>query len=156
MVNMKKAVQTLVLTFLAISAMSQAEKVSVVNNQDGMKLVVNGRDFFVNGMNWDYFPIGTNFTYSLWKQPDDIIRAALDSEMPMLRNMGVNVVRQYTGVPARWIQYIYEKYGIYTMLNHSFGRYGLTLGGAWVGNTEYADPRTRDLLMSEVKACYFS
>ncbi|MFM9947750.1 MAG: glycosidase, partial [Saprospiraceae bacterium] len=121
---MKKALQTLILFCFAISAMAQADQVSIAKNQDGMKLVVNGNDFFINGMNWDYFPIGTNYSYSLWKQPDDIIRAALDSEMSMLKNMGVNVVRQYTGVPARWIQYIYEKYGIYTMLNHSFGRYG--------------------------------
>jgi len=149
---MKKALQTLVLSCFAISAMAQADQVSIAKNQDGMKLVVNGNDFFINGMNWDYFPIGTNYSYSLWKQPDDIIRAALDSEMSMLKNMGVNVVRQYTGVPARWIQYIYEKYGIYTMLNHSFGRYGLSLGGAWVGNTEYADPRARELLLAEVKA----
>jgi len=148
---MKKTVQTLILTFLTISAMAQADKVSISNSSDGMKLVVNGNDFFINGMNWDYFPIGTNYSYSLWKQSDDVIRAALDAEMPLLKNMGVNVVRQYTGVPAKWVRYIYEKYGIYTMLNHSFGRYGLTLSGAWVPNTEYADPRTRDLLLAEVK-----
>jgi hypothetical protein len=149
---MKKAIQLLILFILPLSALAQADKVSVSNNADGMKLTVNGKDFFVNGMNWDYSPIGTNYSYSLWKQPDDIIRAALDTEMPLLKSMGVNVVRQYTGVPARWIQYIYEKYGIYTMLNHSFGRYGLTLNGAWVGNTEYADPRARDLLLAEVTA----
>ncbi|MBK8194329.1 MAG: glycosidase [Lewinellaceae bacterium] len=149
---MKKTVQILLLSFLAISAMAQADKVSVVNNREGMKMVVNGNDFFINGMNWDYTPIGTNYSYSLWKQSDDVIRAALDAEMPLLKNMGVNVVRQYTGVPARWIQYIYENYGIYTMLNHSFGRYGLTLGGGWVPNTEYADAGTRALLLSEVTA----
>ena len=33
---------------------------TVVNNEDGMKLVVNGKDFMINGMNWDYIPIGTN------------------------------------------------------------------------------------------------
>lgn len=148
---MKKTLQTLILSLFALSALAQADKVTVSNNREGMKLMVNGNDFFINGMNWDYFPIGTNYTYSLWKQPDDIIMAALDTEMPMLKNMGVNVLRQYTGVPPKWIQYIYEKYGIYTMLNHSFGRYGLTLNGAWVPNTEYADPRTRDLLLSEVK-----
>ncbi|MDZ7645673.1 MAG: hypothetical protein U5K54_00035 [Cytophagales bacterium] len=69
-----------------------------------MKLQVNGKEFMVNGMNWDYFPIGTNFSYSLWKQPDDIIMAALDSEMALLKNMGVNTIRQYTGVPAKWIR----------------------------------------------------
>lgn len=149
---MKKIVQTLLISLLAFSATAQGDKVSIASNPDGMRLLVNGKDFFIHGMNWDYTPIGTNYSYSLWNQSDDVIRAALDQEMPLLKNIGVNVVRQYTGVPARWIQYIYEKYGIYTMLNHSFGRYGLTLGGAWVPNTEYADPRTRDLLLAEVKA----
>lgn len=131
---------------------AQVDRVSVVSNDEGTSLVVNGKDFMINGMNWDYFPIGTTVTYSLWKQPDDIIKDALDAEMSLLKNMGVNAIRQYTGVPAKWIQYIYEEYGIYTMLNHSFGRYGLTLGGAWVQNTEYSDPRVRELLLSEVAA----
>ena len=53
-------------------------------------------------------------------------------------------------IQPKWIEYIYRNYGIYTMLNHSFGRYGLTLGGEWVANTEYSDPRTRELLLKEV------
>jgi hypothetical protein len=117
-----------------------------------MKLVVDGKDFIVNGMNWDYYPIGTNYAYSLWSQPDDIIKAALDSEMGLLKNMGVNTLRQYVGIPAKWITYIYENYGIYTMLNHTFGRYGLTLNKAWVANTEYSDASTRTLLLEESKA----
>ncbi len=139
--------------FILISttiAIGQTANVAVVQDQTGMKLQVNGRNYIVNGMNWDYFPIGTNYSYSLWKQPDDIIHAALDAEMSLLKNMGVNTIRQYTGVPARWVKYIYEKYGIYTILNHSFGRYGLTLDGAWVPNTEYSDPRVRELLLAEV------
>jgi len=129
-----------------------SQKVEVINDANGMKLLVDGKDFMINGMNWDYFPIGTNYSYSLWNQSDDIIKAALDAEMSLLKNMGVNVLRQYTGVQPKWIKYIYEKYGIYTVLNHSFGRYGLTLNGVWVPNTEYADPLTRELLISEVKA----
>ena len=134
-----------------LTVAAQAQQVRVVTDDSGMRLTVDGEDFMVNGMNWDYFPIGTNFNYSLWKKSDDIIRAALDEEMSYLRLMGVNVIRQYTGVPARWITYIYENYGIYTMLNHSFGRYGLTLEGSWVANTEYADPRVKELLMREVQ-----
>jgi hypothetical protein len=142
----------IILTLLSVSYLAHAQPAQVVVMQDpnGMKLQVNGKEFMVNGMNWDYFPVGTNFSYSLWNQPDDIIQAALDSEMSLLKNMGVNTIRQYTGVPARWIKYIYENYGIYTMLNHAFGRYGLTLAGAWAPNTEYADPRVRTLLMAEV------
>ncbi|MFM8911926.1 MAG: glycoside hydrolase family 2 TIM barrel-domain containing protein, partial [Flammeovirgaceae bacterium] len=141
---------TLSLWALTFAATAQPARVAVQRSADGMKLQVNGREFMINGMNWDYTPIGTNFSYSLWNQPDDVIQSALDAEMSLLKNMGVNTVRQYTGVPARWIKYIYENYGIYTMLNHSFGRYGLTLSGAWVPNTEYSDPRVRTLLMAEV------
>jgi len=130
---------------------AQVDQVSVVNDEKGMKLVVNGEDFMVNGMNWDYIPIGTNtVNANFWNKSDDVIKAGLDSEMALLKNMGVNTIRQYTGVPARWIQYIYENYGIYTMLNHSFGRYGLTLDGVWTPITDYSDPKTASFLLSEV------
>jgi len=144
----------ILLFFFSISKtiVAQRADIKIEQNEKGMKLVVNGEDFMINGMNWDYYPIGTNFTYSLWKQPDDIIKSALDAEMLLLKNMGVNVIRQYSGVPAKWVKYIYEKYGIYTMLNHSFGRYGLTINGTWTPNTEYSDIETKKLLLSEVKA----
>lgn len=144
---MKRLIIYSVLCFLGHSIYSQSDKVTIVNDESGIKMVVNGNDFMINGMNWDYFPIGTNYSYSLWNKSDDIIKAALDTEMSLLQNMGVNVIRQYTGIQPKWIQYIYENYGIYTMLNHSFGRYGLTIGGAWVANTEYSDPRTQKLLL---------
>ncbi|MEL7223240.1 MAG: glycosidase, partial [Bacteroidota bacterium] len=147
---MKNTLLGLVLILFASVAFAQADKVVVQTDNEGMRLEVNGEDFMINGMNWDYFPIGTNYSYSLWNQPDDLVQAALDSEMSLLRNMGVNTVRMYSGVPARWIKYIYQKYGIYTMLNHSFGRYGLTIDGNWVAVTDYRDPRTQALLLSEV------
>ena len=138
--------------FLILLPLTLLAQVQVVNNNEGIKLVVDGEDFMVNGMNWDYFPIGTNYSYSLWNQSDDIIRSALDSEMSLLKNMGVNAIRCYTGIQPKWITYIYEKYGIYTMLNHSFGRYGLTINGAWEAVTDYRDPATQELLMSEANA----
>lgn len=147
---MRNQLLTLIFLFLSTALSAQSGRVSIFQDAQGSKLVVNGNDFMINGMNWDYYPIGANYSYSLWKQPDDLIRAALDEEMSLLKNMGVNTIRQYIGVPARWITYIYETYGIYTVLNHSFGRYGLTLDGAWAPNTEYADSRVRDLLLREV------
>jgi hypothetical protein len=134
------------------SLLAQADRVTIEQNEDGIKLLVNGKATMVNGMNWDYFPIGTNYSYSLWSQPDDFIKKALDDEMSMLKNMGVNVIRVYTGIQPKWIKYIYEQYGIYTMLNHSFGRYGLTLDGGWMANTEYSDQRVIDLLLKETTA----
>jgi hypothetical protein len=141
----------LVLFLMTASVFAQSQKVSVQKADDGMRLLVDGKDFIINGMNWDVIPIGTNtVNANFWKNSDDIIKSGLDTEMSLLKNMGVNVVRQYTGVPAKWIQYIYENYGIYTMLNHSFGRYGLTLDGVWTPVTEYDDPKTQEFLMSEV------
>lgn len=134
-----------------LSQRSLAQNTSVQKYEGGFRLEANGKPFFINGMNWDYFPIGTNYNYSLWKQPDDVVKAALDNEMSLLRNMGVNTIRQYAGVPAKWITYIYQNYGIYTMLNHSFGRYGLTINGSWVPNTDYANPAVREILLSETR-----
>lgn len=134
----------------ATAPIALTEGIRLVENEEGITLQVDGKDFIINGMNWDYFPIGTNYEYILWEQPEELIRAALDDEMTLLKNMGVNAVRMYTGVPAKWITYIYEKYGIYTMLNHPFGRYGLMIDGNWVANTEYADARTREILLEEV------
>ncbi|WP_350202320.1 glycoside hydrolase family 2 TIM barrel-domain containing protein [Gracilimonas sp.] len=144
------ALLIIALLSLNITAMSQSEEVAVEKSAEGWKLLINGEELIINGMNWDYFPRGTNYAYSLWDQSPEFIQQALDYEMSLLKNMGVNAIRVYTGIPKRWITYIYENYGIYTMLNHSFGRYGLTIDGAWMANTEYSDPRVRELLLNEV------
>ncbi|MCH8567928.1 MAG: hypothetical protein LAT67_06680 [Balneolales bacterium] len=117
----------------------------------GWKFFVNDQPLMINGVNWDYFPIGTNYEYVIWEESDDLIKRALDHEMTLLQEIGVNAIRVYTGITPRWIEYIYDNYGIYTMLNHSFGRYGLTIDGEWVGNTEYSKPAVRDILISEVR-----
>ena len=149
---MRKSPVLFYLFFLiSIISSAQMEKIAVNKTDQGFKLEVNGKDFFIKGMNWDYFPIGTNYNYSLWKQSDDLIAAALDREMSMLKNMGINAIRQYTGVPPKWVKYIYEKYGIYTMLNHSFGRYGLNVDGTWYPNTDYGNPKVQALLLKETK-----
>ena len=152
--DIKKAL-LLSATFLLVltgPVIAQSEKVVVNKSEEGWKLLVDGKPFMVNGMNWDYFPRGTNYSYSLWNQSPEFIKNALDYEMGLLQNMGVNAIRVYSGIQPEWITYIYENYGIYTMLNHSFGRYGLTIDGAWVPVTEYDDPRTMELLLDEVTA----
>lgn len=148
---MRNILQIFLSIFLFAPVFGQQHNVTLLNDESGSKLIVNGKPFMVNGMNWDYFPIGTNYSYSLWAQSDDIIKAALDRDMPLLKNMGVNAIRQHIDITPKWIQYIYEKYGIYTMLYDSFGRYGLTVDGAWVANTDYSDPRTKEILLEEAR-----
>ena len=147
---MKNHFLRIILICCSLNLFAQANNVKVIDNQQGIKLSVNGNDFMINGMNWDYFPIGTNYSYSLWNQSEGVIKVALDAEMSLLKNMGVNTIRVYTGIQPKWITYIYETYGIHTMLNHSFGRYGLTVNGAWVAKTDYADPTTQAVLLKEI------
>jgi len=142
----------ILLSSISVSAMAQADKVVLEENEDGWRLMVDGEPLMINGMNWDYFPVGTNYMFDFWGQSPEFIKEALDNEMGLLKNMGVNAIRVYTGITPYWIEYIYDNFGIYTMLNHSFGRYGLTLDGGWVANTEYSDPRTIELLLNEVTA----
>ena len=145
-----KVLFVLVALLTAVPAESQRH-IEIVNDSKGIRLTIDNEPFFIKGMNWDYFPIGTNYAYSLWRQPDDVIRAALDNEMSLLRKMGVNVIRQYSTIPPRWIQYIYENYGIYTMINHSFGRYGVVANGIDYSNTDYCKEEIRKELLNQVE-----
>lgn len=145
-----KFLSVFIILIVFTSCSKKSNNISILNNELGSKLVVNGEDFMINGMNWDYFPIGTNHTYSLWSQPDDLIKEALDAEMTLLKDMGVNTIRVYTGIQPKWITHIYENFGIYTMLNHPFGRYGLSINGEWVDVTNYRDANTQKILIKEV------
>jgi hypothetical protein len=118
-------------------------QVEVRTDDAGATLLVDGRPFFVRGMNWGHSPIGTNYRYSLWAQGEAFIEEVLRREMPLLRAMGVNAIRQYDDIPPKWVAWIYETYGIRTMVNPLFGRYGLTIDGRWVANVDYANPRHR-------------
>ena len=149
---MRNKVLAVLFLYISFTMYSQSHKVIIEKSDQGMKLLVDGKDFMINGMNWDYVPIGKNYAYSLWKQSDELIKAALDAEMSLLKNMGVNTIRVYTGMQPKWITYVYETYGIYTMLNHTFGRYGLTINGVWTPVTAYKDSKTKILLLSEVTA----
>lgn len=146
-----RAILFLSFVFTASCQSPENDRIYLEESSDGWRLLVNEQPLIVNGMNWDYFPIGTNYEYVIWEEPDDFIKEALDYEMGLLRDMGVNAIRVYTGIQAKWIEYIYENFGIYTMLNHPFGRYGYSYGGEWVPVTDYANEVAKEVLLGEVK-----
>lgn len=141
-----------VLCAAAGAAAGAGPAVRVVADPGGQRLQVDGRDFMVLGMNWDYMPIGDNYMYSLWAQPDDVVTEALAREMPLLQDMGVNAIRQYAGIPPRWVRHIYETYGITTVINPLVARYGYTLDGVWIPAVDYSDPRLRAAVKAETAA----
>ena len=120
-----------VLVGMAWSVPAMGTSVQVQKSDNGFKLVVDGQDFMVKGINWDYYPLGTNYTYSLWEQSEAVIKSVLDKEMTLVKSMGVNTLRMYKGIPKKWIAYIHQNFGIYTMLNHPFGRYGWRVDGQY-------------------------
>jgi beta-galactosidase len=135
----------------SINKAQQPNVVEVHKDDRGYQLMVDGTPTMVFGMNWGYMPIGENYTYDFWGKPDDVIIEALDAEMTLLNEMHVNVIRQYLGIPPRWVKYIFETYGIYTMLNHPVARYGMTIDGTWVNPVDYSDPRLRKLIIEEIR-----
>lgn len=139
----------LVLTLSASAAFGAPNVVKPVKDDQGWRLQVDGEDTFLFGMNWGYVPIGTNYGYNFWDQPDDFIEGELRKEMALLKAMGINTIRQYDVIPPRWVTWIYDNYGIYTLINPLVGRYGATIDGTWIPTTNYGDPRTREVLTEQ-------
>jgi hypothetical protein len=140
------------LILLLATRLAYATEAHVVHDERGFKLQVDGKDLLVRGMNWGYSPIGTNYTYSLWAQPDEFVERVLTRDMELLRRMGVNMIRQGPDIPPRWVEWIQAKYGIYTMINHTMGRYGATIDGVWTPQINYADPHHRAALVADIVA----
>ena len=136
-----------------VSAEAQAgQNVTVLSDERGYKLQVDGEDFFMRGMNWGYVPKGENYAYDFWGKPDAFIEGALRREMGLLKDMGVNTIRLYPGIPTRWVEWIYHEYGIFTVLNPTVGRYGANIDGVWIPVINYEDPRSREFLIQETVA----
>ena len=148
---LKVAFSTMIFSFAGSGlAWAAPNHVAVLEDDNGFKLQVDGEDFFVYGMNWGYMPIGENYSYPFWDKSDAFIKEALDTEMALLVDMGVNAIRQYDVIPPRWVEYIYETYGIYTIVNNLVGRYGASINGVWVPQIDYSDEATRSELRKQL------
>ena len=69
-----------------------------------------------------------------------------------MKAAGVNAIRSFATIPPRWVTYVYREHGIMTAINPLMGRYGATIDGRWIPNTDYSDPRTREVLKAEIVA----
>ncbi len=154
MMRIRTVVLGCMLTLLGLwpaTVHAQANKVEVVKSDDGIRLMVDGRPMMVHGMNWGYIPIGENYAYDLWSKDEAFIKRVLDSEMTLLQEMGVNSIRLFSDIPPKWVEYIYDNYGIMTSINHLMGRYGFEVNGAYVPNTNYGDPVIRKAILDDIQ-----
>jgi beta-galactosidase len=132
------------------SSAPASEKVTVFLDDGGWRLKVGGSAYFVKGVVWSYTPIGETFTFNLWERPEEHIKAVLDHDGKLMKAAGINTIRTFAQIPPKWITYLYEEYGIMTIVNHLMGRYGFTVGGIWRPQTDYSDPATRAAIKEDV------
>ncbi|HSG98257.1 MAG TPA: hypothetical protein VLA11_09725 [Woeseiaceae bacterium] len=144
----------LVLCFLAAGCSRAPEEgvTTLHNDDDGWKLQVDGDDYFIKGVVWEYTPRGEGANYDLWSKPDDFIRKVLDYEFSLLQAAGVNTIRSFDILPPKWVTYAYREYGIMSVINPMVGRYGATINGQWDPVTDYSDELTRKILKAETLA----
>ena len=134
---------------LASCAVQATDVVSTVKDENGWKLQVAGSDYFIKGVVWEYTPRGETAGYNLWDEPEEHVRAVLDYDFSRLEDAGVNTIRSFSMLPPKWVTYVYETYGIRTVINPMVGRYGATIGGTYVEFTDYSDDLTRRTLKAE-------
>ena len=142
------------MALLVISTSVFAQKKTVVTveqDENGWRLIDRGEPVEVKGVVWSFTPIGQTHTYDLFAQDEDFIRKMIDTDMPLLKKMGVNTIRCFTMIPPKWVDYIYTKYGIYSIINDTLGRYGVTVKGTWNANTDYSDLYTREVLIEQAR-----
>ena len=148
---MKKRLLAFAALALAFLMGAAAEKITVQKDAGGWRLFDGTKPVEVKGIVWSYTPIGETHTYDLFGKDEAFIRRMIDTDMPMLKSMGVNVIRCFSTIPAKWVEYIYTKYGIYTVINDLLGRYGVSVRGTWYGQTDYSDQYTREVLIEQAK-----
>ncbi len=138
------ALLTFLLAFSLICswANSSSQKISYIKSTSrGYVLYVYGRPFIMRGVVYQPIPIGENWDYDIFSHPE-----LLTVDGPLLKELGANVVRFYqTGkdieATKRFIDILYKKYGIYTIMGH------------WLGfwdNPNYGDPAFREYVKSSV------
>jgi len=139
-----------VAAFVLASCSAEAvDVVSTVKDENGWKLQVNGSDYYIKGIVWEYTPKGGNASYNLWDESEEHIRAVLDYDFSRLEKAGVNTIRSFSMLPPRWVTYVYETYGIRTVINPMMGRYGTTIGGTYTRIANYSDEVVRLALKAE-------
>ncbi|MGB5261746.1 MAG: hypothetical protein WBO34_14675, partial [Gammaproteobacteria bacterium] len=145
---------TFILAFHA-PFMSQAQAADVVTtykDENGWKLQVNGSDYYIKGIVWSYLPRGQNFNYNLWGESDEFIKKVLDYDFGLLKAAGINTIRTFGKIPPKWVTYIYREHGIMSVINDLMGRYGYSINGKWIPNTDYSDELTRSILKADMQA----
>jgi beta-galactosidase len=107
------------------------------SDENGYRLMVDGKPFLIRGVCYSPVPPGEDHNYNFWKDLDTI-----EQDAALMKDAGINVVRFYgTGDSVeetrKVIRLLYDKYGIYSIVGH------------WLGFWNYPYPFYADLSFRE-------
>ena len=134
----------LIIALTAPFCWSAEHDVKLVKGDNGWKMTVDGKDFYVKGFTWSHCPVGMKYDYDLFSESDADIKAALKRDMALIQTTGGNTIRGV--VPKPWMKYVHETFGMHFISNDHCGRYGLEIDGKFVSKINYADPAAREVI----------
>lgn len=109
---------------------AKTKKVFIKTFKNGhYQLIVNNKPYIIKGVCYNPIPIGKNYEYDWWSDPNK----PWEVDGKLMKDMGVNTIRLYqvhenSEEVKKVIRDLYEKYGIRTIL------------GNWLGFWEYPYP----------------
>lgn len=140
MISLRRALLSLLLFPVSLAnAKTELEKTST-----GWQMKVDGEPYFVKGFTWSHTPVGMKYDYNLFAEEEPAIKAALERDLTLIRDAGGNTLRHV--VPPQWMKFIHESYGLHFVANDYCGRYGLNIDGQFIAQTDYSDPKVRELI----------
>lgn len=129
--------------FLALTSPGGPPKVEI-RKDNGYQLVVNGKPYLVKGFCYEPIPIGKDYEYNYWGDPNK----PWLSDGRMMKEAGANTVRFYRAGknPAevrKVLEDLYRRFRIRALMGHYLGFWD------WPP-PNYTDPRFRDKVRTEV------
>ena len=74
----------LIIAFAAPLSWAAEDGVKLVKGDNGWKMVVDGKDFYVKGFTWSHCPVGMKYDYDLFAEKESDIKAALKRDMSLI------------------------------------------------------------------------
>ncbi|GHC54311.1 glycoside hydrolase family 2 TIM barrel-domain containing protein [Roseibacillus persicicus] len=137
---MKILLPFLIFSTYLVSTSSAETKIKKTSS--GWQMTVDAKPFYIKGFTWSHTPVGKKYDYNLFAESEEIIKAALERDLSLIQAAGGNTLRHV--YPAKWMKFIHENYGLHFIANDYCGRYGLTIDGEFLPQTNYSDPKTRE------------
>ena len=148
---MMKKITVFCILFLVGLTFGWTQTVKILKDRDGgWEMTVDGKPFYVKGVVWAVNPPGTSHNFSLWNESDTTIRKVIDMDGELMQQAGINAIRVDSSIPKKWVEYMYTKYGIYSIIHDTLDRWGSSAKGRYHSPTNYYIPEIRENISKRV------